>query len=302
MEGFVDHYIVLGLPSGEEALKLTEKEIAKAYKLKALDLHPDKRPDDPDAHDKFQRLKTSYEVLKDEKARKLFDDLLRIQREKQHKKSQVDSKRRKMMSDLEERERSAFSPHPAARAYDEEERIARKLKEEIERIRARHAKKKSGFETPESGVDEKRKEDRSGTGASVQLDKERMLKVSWEKIGEGYTAGRLRQVFSEFGEVEDVVIRSTKKKCSALIVMATKDGAVAATRTLCGDLSNPLLVVPLQKAAQNDFLTAKKSAEAEPQSNIVGAGLQAYEDAVMQRLRKAAMDQKNRGVKPHDQE
>ncbi|CAG7895960.1 unnamed protein product [Brassica rapa] len=44
MEGFVDHYIVLGLPSGEEALKLSEKEITKAYKLKALVLHPDKTP------------------------------------------------------------------------------------------------------------------------------------------------------------------------------------------------------------------------------------------------------------------
>jgi hypothetical protein len=33
-----------------------------------------------------------------------------------------------------------------------------------------------------------------------------MLKVSWKKSGEGYTAGRLREVFSEFGEVEDVVI------------------------------------------------------------------------------------------------
>lgn len=55
---------------------------------------------------------------------------------------------------------------------------------------------------------------------------------------------------------------------------------------LCGDLSNPLLVVPLEKAAQTDFMTAKKSAEAEPQSNIVGAGYQAYEDAVMQKLRK----------------
>ncbi|CAN8252118.1 unnamed protein product [Cochlearia groenlandica] len=297
MEGFVDHYTVLGLPSGEEALKFTEKEIAKAYKLKALDLHPDKRPDDPDAHEKFQRLKTSYEVLKDEKARKLFDDLLRIQREKQQKKSQVDSKRRKMMSDLEERERSAFAPNHAARPYDEEERIARKLKEEVDRIRAKHAKKRGGFETtPEesgSGVNGNRKEDRSGAGASsVQLDKERVLKVSWETIGEGYTAGRLREVFSEFGEVEDVVIRSTKKKSAALIVMATKDGAVAATRTLCGDLSNPLLVVPLQKASQTDFQTAKKSAEAEPQSNIVGAGYQAYEDAVMQRLRKAAMNQK----------
>lgn len=224
----MDHYIVLGLPSGEEALKLSEKEISKAYKLKALDLHPDKRPDDPDAHEKFQRLKTSYEVLKDEKARKLFDDLLRIQREKQQKKSQVDSKRRKMMSDLEERERSAFSPNSAARPYyDEEERIARKLKEEVDRIRAKHAKKRGGFETPESGVDRKRKEDRSGAGASVELDKERVLKVSWETIGEGYTAGRLREVFSELGEVEDVVIRSTKKKCCALVVMATKDGAVS---------------------------------------------------------------------------
>ncbi|KAG2243198.1 hypothetical protein Bca52824_094951 [Brassica carinata] len=271
MEEFVDHYIVLGLPSGEEAQNLSEKEISKAYRLKALYLHPDKRRDDPDAHEKFQRLKTSYE------------------REKQHKKSQVDSKRRKMMSDLEEREqRSGFAPsHAAARPYDEEERIARKLKEEVDRIRAQHAKKRGGFETPpESGGDDvKRGEDRSGSGggggASVQLDKERMLKVSWETI-----------VFSEFGEVEDVVIRSTRKKGSALIVMATKDGAVAATRTLCGDLSNPLLVVPLQRAAQTDFTTAKKSAEAEPQSNIVGAGYQAYEDQVMERLKKAAMNQK----------
>ncbi|KFK27667.1 hypothetical protein AALP_AA8G413000 [Arabis alpina] len=286
MESFVDHYVVLGLPSGEEGLKLTEQEIRKAYKLKALELHPDKRQDDPDAREKFQSLKTSYEVLKDENARKLFDDLLRIKREKQQKQSQVDSKRRKMMSDLEERERSAFAPKSTARPYDEEERISRKLKEQVDRIRAQHAKTKAGFETPESGVDRKRKEDKRGAGASVELDKERVLKVSWEIIGEGYTAERLREVFSEFGEVEDVVIRSTKKKCSALVVMATKDGAVAATRTLCGHLSNPLLVVPLQKAAQNDFATAKKSAEAEPQSDIVGAGYQAYEAEVLQKLLK----------------
>ncbi|CAA7023421.1 unnamed protein product [Microthlaspi erraticum] len=295
MEGFVDHYLVLGLPSGEEALKLTEKEISKAYRLRALVLHPDKNRDDPDAHDKFQRLMTSHEVLKDEKARKLFDDLLRVQREKQHRKTQGDAKRRKMMSDLEERERSAFAPRHAARPYDEEERIARRLKEEVDRIRAKHGKKSGGFETPESGggVDGKRREGRSRAGDSYQLDKERALKVSWEKTGEGYTAERLREVFSEFGEIEDIVIRSNNKgKCSALVVMVTKDGAVAATRTLCGHLSNPLLVLPLQKADQTDFMTAKKSAEAEPRSNIVGAGYQAYEDTVLQRLREAGMNQK----------
>lgn len=100
MEGFVDHYLVLGLRSGEEALKLSDQEIKKAYTVKALDLHPDKRPDDPHAHEKFQMLKTSYEVLKHEKTRKLFDDslVIRIHREKQVKRSQQvgDSKRRKV--------------------------------------------------------------------------------------------------------------------------------------------------------------------------------------------------------------
>ncbi|CAH8304002.1 unnamed protein product [Eruca vesicaria subsp. sativa] len=85
-------------------------------------------------------------------------------REKQEKKPQVDSKRRKMMSDLEERERSGL-----ARGCVEEERIARKLKEEVDKIRARHA-------NMSGGVDEKRKEVRSRAGASVKLDnKERVL-------------------------------------------------------------------------------------------------------------------------------
>ncbi|CAA7041214.1 unnamed protein product [Microthlaspi erraticum] len=275
MEGFVDHYLVLGLPSGEEALKLSEKEITRAFKLKALVSHPDKRPDDPNAHDDFQRIKTSYEVLKDETERKLFDHLLRVQIEKQRKKSQGDSKRRKMMSDLDERERSASAPnHSATTPCDEEERISRRLKEEVDMIRARHAKK--------------RKQDRSGAGASSELDKERMLKVSWEKHGEGYTATRLKQVFSEFGEVKDVVTKITKTKRSALVVMATKDEAVAATRTLCGHLSNPLLVVPVLRADQTDFLTA----EAQLRSDIVGAAYDDLEDAVMQKLRKAAMNQK----------
>ncbi|CAK9186017.1 unnamed protein product [Ilex paraguariensis] len=57
----VDHYAVLGLPSGEEGFKLSEKEISKAYRLKALELHPDKRPDDPNADANFQKLKTSYD-------------------------------------------------------------------------------------------------------------------------------------------------------------------------------------------------------------------------------------------------
>lgn len=280
----VDHYLVLGLPSGVEGAKLTEKEISKAYKLKALELHPDKRPDDPNAHANFQKLKSSYEILKDEKARKLFDDLLKIKREKQQRQSQQDSKKRKMMSDLEERERAAFAPDPAVKARQEEERIARQLKEEIERIRAMLVKK----EAPAASSAPQREKKQSGGG----LDKEKVLKVSWEKVGEDYTAERLREIFSEFGAVEDVVIKSSKKKGSALVVMANKDAVVAATGSVCGSLSNPLLVLPLQPAVGADFPSAQMTAETNRINNLVGSGYQAYEDSVLQKIQTAAKRQK----------
>ncbi|KAJ4849514.1 hypothetical protein Tsubulata_021094 [Turnera subulata] len=88
----LDHYIVLGLPSGEEGAKLTEKEISKAYKLKALELHPDKRPGDPNAHADFQKLRSSYETLIDPAARSQFDESLR-----QHKERMEAEKKRKFM-------------------------------------------------------------------------------------------------------------------------------------------------------------------------------------------------------------
>ncbi|CAN7125655.1 unnamed protein product [Brassica rapa subsp. narinosa] len=137
------------------------------------------------------------------------------------------------MSDLEERERCAFAPSRAARGGDEEERIARKVNEEVDGIRAMYAKKRGGFETPEScgGVDGKRKENRSRAGAGVQLYKERAL-----------------------------------------------------------------------KRGQTYFVTAKKSVE--PQSNIVGTGYQAYEDQVMEKLRKSgsqtmASESRTRWVLPY---
>jgi DnaJ family protein C protein 17 len=121
---------------------------------------------------------------------------------------------------------AAFAPDPAAKEREEEERIAKKLREEIARIRAMHTKKganmASAVSRESSGV---KKEGMDTTGARV--DKEKVLKVSWEKVGEDYTAEGLRELFSKFGEVDDVVIKSSKKKGSALVVMATKDAAVS---------------------------------------------------------------------------
>lgn len=292
----IDHYVVLGLPTGEEGARLSEKEISKAYRSKALELHPDKRPDDPNAHANFQKLKTSYEILKDEKARKLFDDLLRVRKEKIQRQSQRDTKRRKMMSDLEERERTAFAVDPELQAREEEQRIARKLKDEIARIRSMFTNRaSSATPTPTPQKDTSKSPQRSTGDGGNTVDKGKVLKVSWEKVGEDYSAHRLREIFHEFGEVEDVVIKSSKKKGSALVVMASHDAAVAATGNVLGSLSNPLLVLPLKPAQTTPiFPCAQDGAEPdEPKlNNLVGAGYQAFEDSVLEKLRKAAQKQK----------
>ncbi|XP_047938527.1 dnaJ homolog subfamily C member 17 [Salvia hispanica] len=290
MDVEIDHYVVLGLPSGEEGAQLSDQEINKAYRSKARELHPDKRPDDPNAHANFLKLQNSYQVLKDEKARKLFDDLLRIKREKVQRQGQQDSKRRKMMSDLEERERSAFAADPTMKAQEEEERISRQLKQEIARIIAMHSNKKPAAAAPS-------KQDGAADGGSGGggngLDKAKVLKVSWEKTGEGYTAQRLREIFREFGYVEDVVIKSTKKKGSALVVMESEDAAIAATGHVLGDLSNPLLVVPLQPGSSPAVFSAEKNEPDGPKlSNLVGAGYQDFENSVLEKMKKAAQKQK----------
>lgn len=298
MDDEIDHYAILGLPSGEEGTKLSEKEITKAYKKKALELHPDKRPEDQEAaHADIQRLNASYAILKDDKARKLFDDLLRAKREKARRHSNHDSKRRKMMSDLERREQEAFAFDPEVKAREEEERISRKFNEEVSRIRAEHAarfqaawtnKVASSTETPRSGTNV------GGNKSSSGLDKERVLKVSWEKFGVDYSAERLRILFEKFGDVEDVVIRNTKKRGSALVIMASKGAAIAAIGNVMGDLSNPLLVVPLQPVETAGVSSAPKSSEPEASKSGLhfGANHKNFEASVLEKMRKAAEKQK----------
>ncbi|GAB2254173.1 hypothetical protein Droror1_Dr00021982 [Drosera rotundifolia] len=279
MEPEIDHYRVLGLPSGEEGAKLTFDEIKKAYKSKALELHPDKRLDDPKAQDNFQKLRNSYDILQDDKARKLFDDLMRAKRETELRQTQRGVKRKKMVSDLERREQESFAPDPVVIAREEEERIKKKLQEEIARIRAMHSKKN----TP---VKHQKREREMGNDSArgPGVDKERMLKVTWDVVGQDYSATRLKELFQQFGEVEDVVIRSSKKKGSALVVLASEEAAIAALGCI-GDLANPLLVFPVKP-------TPIYPSASDVKSNLVGASYQAFENSVLEKLAQAAKKQK----------
>ncbi|KAL1810118.1 hypothetical protein ACET3Z_027108 [Daucus carota] len=112
----VDPYAVLGLPSGEEGAKVSEEEIKKVYRAKLLELHPDKRPDDPNAHQNFLNLRTCYKILMDKKARLDFHRRTnRNQQIKRTRKSQEQnsSQRRRRRTVVDEKEQAARAAHSA---------------------------------------------------------------------------------------------------------------------------------------------------------------------------------------------
>lgn len=68
-----DYYKVLGVPE-----TATDKEITRAYRKLARQLHPDANPDNPQAEERFKEVSAAYDVLGDVEKRKEYDEIGRL--------------------------------------------------------------------------------------------------------------------------------------------------------------------------------------------------------------------------------
>lgn len=68
-----DYYKTLGVTE-----RSTQKEITKAYRALARDLHPDKNPGDDAAEEKFKEVSAAYDVLGNEDKRAEYDEVRRM--------------------------------------------------------------------------------------------------------------------------------------------------------------------------------------------------------------------------------
>tara|TARA_B100001248_G_scaffold262718_2_gene261496 strand:- start:42907 stop:43872 length:966 start_codon:yes stop_codon:yes gene_type:complete len=63
-----DYYKILGVDRSASA-----DELKKAYRKLAMQYHPDKNPDDPNAESMFKKVSEAYDVLRDPEKRRLYD-------------------------------------------------------------------------------------------------------------------------------------------------------------------------------------------------------------------------------------
>ncbi|ENN78141.1 dnaJ homolog subfamily C member 17 [Dendroctonus ponderosae] len=242
----MDLYEILEIePSSSSA------EIKKAYRKKALQCHPDKNPDDPEAAKKFHQLTKILEVLTDEAAKAAYDRVLKGKKEAVVRHQELDSKRRKLKEDLEARERLA------AGGFRRQKSEAQQLREEIDRLRKEGSKQvdEEIQNVLRSLSEEKSRMQSQGNGAACRV------KINWkadkkDETNGGYTQEMLHNFLSKYGDIQALIV-SSKKKGSAMVEFKEQKAAEMAVDFELGLSANPLKLSWVNGPPKHDSSQAK---------------------------------------------
>ncbi|GAB0088131.1 dnaJ homolog subfamily C member 17 [Sergentomyia squamirostris] len=232
----MDLYGMLGVDISATAI-----EIRKAYRKKALDCHPDKNPDNPRAAELFQELAKALEILSDESARSAYDRVLNARKAAELRNRELDSKRKKLKEDLEEREKTAAADANRRKTYKtvakspEEE-----LQDEIERLR----KEGSRLLQEEQEILRQQIHQTLQVHSQVFDSSKHRIKIKWNAVkgdptNGGYNEAILRKFLQKFGDIEAIVV-SGKKTGSALVEFKSREASEMAINYEKGNPENPL--------------------------------------------------------------
>jgi len=192
---FVNYYELLG--TAETA---SQKDIASAYRNKALLLHPDKNVDRPEIVSRFHELQHAYQILADPEKRKAFDEELASRSARRARETELDGARLAMQQDLLKREAAA------QREESTKKSIALKLAQEKDQMRR--------------NVLQRQKDEDDAAQRPKQLlydDLDRTLRI-W-----GFSScSAVEEAFSPFGQLEAVAAKSSKKQGAHFVVMFAK--------------------------------------------------------------------------------
>lgn len=175
----------------------------------------------------FHELSKALEILVDTSARAAYDRVLTAKKAAKLRLRELDSKRQKLIEDLERREKEAERRSKGNKTYDERTDEER-LQEEIKRLRT------EGSKLLEEEQERMRQHifaeaDRLSSYTPAWNSSENRIKINWtaskdDKTNGGYSEETLRQFFKKYGDVT-VLILSSKKKGSALVEFANKEAS-----------------------------------------------------------------------------
>lgn len=208
----------------EISFEASLSDIQRAYRLKALKLHPDKNINDSKASEKFHRLQEAYLVLSDSKLRSLYDDKIRLEYERYTRDIQMNEKRRALKTDLLGRETEA-------------------RKQQNREYRAEHAKEAFEAALSELLKEQKRKTARTFSVPStvdsfdahedvfVHLDFERVIKVIFSSIRSSNTSQieSMERLWNRYGHIQKISFFESEY-CGALIYFVSQSSVQNAIR------------------------------------------------------------------------